>query len=124
MSNHIKNADAMEYNNIMKEAYDRYFKTLSKVGYINDCQTYKLLVCGFLTSLLDPFYSGFISEEDYNYLTDGITCLMGTSCLIPYKEYILMSEPVRYSLEDTEFRITEVTQLRDTESEVLRITEM
>lgn len=124
MSNHIKNVDAMEYNDIMKEAYDRYFKTLSKVGYINDCQTYKLLACSFLTSLLDPFYSGFVSEDDYNYLADSIACLMGTSCLIPYKEYILMSEPVRYSLEDTEFRITEVTKLRDTELEVLRITEM
>ena len=66
----------------------RYFSTLEVTGYKGQKDVDKLLVLSFLYHLFDPDTVDFITEEDYQLIDKALYCLYGSTCLIPYPEFI------------------------------------
>jgi len=83
------------------EAVDNYFKAITKLGYLSKKKTNKLLLLIFINKFLKD-YQEFVTEEDYNKVDQIVTCLQGSSCLVPYSKFILASKPVEnYLLRGT-----------------------
>lgn len=76
----------MEFTKETLEALNRYFTTLSAIGYKDYCSVTKLLIMSFLEELLTGYMAPLITEEDYHTIMNSINCLYG-SCLIPYQLY-------------------------------------
>ena len=72
--------------NLLYNAYLRYFTTLENFGYKNYKEVKKLLFYTFIQELVNTT-SIVIPEEDYKHLENALYCLYGTSCLIPYPNY-------------------------------------
>lgn len=102
-----------ELNKLVADSLDRYFTVLGSIGYVSETNTNKLILLQFLQEFLQE-YQGYITEADYTKIESILQCLAGSSCLIPYKEYLLASElvPSIFSM-----RITEDKILRHTEVE-------
>ena len=73
------------------DAIDKYFSVLGKTGYMNSKSTNGLLVLIFLFNLMYYDYRGYISQEDYRTIERALNCLYGSSCLIPYPDYLKMA---------------------------------
>ena len=73
---------------VLNESLTRYFKVLSKLGYMSYSEIGKLLVLIFIYDLLENDCKSFITEEEYRILDNALYCLYGSTCLIPYPEYI------------------------------------
>lgn len=82
-----------ELDNLTYEAFTRYFSVLEKTGYIKDSEVNKLLLLSFIQKFLKE-YQYYITEEDYNIISRVISCLSGSSCLIPFKQYKQLSIPI------------------------------
>lgn len=107
---------------ILDENYNSieyYFSLLKHTGYIKDSQVMKLLVFSFIVEMLYGDMSYFITEEDYNSITDALYCIYG-SCMISFPDYKKAVSAIKGRLPD-EFRITESNILRDTEDTRLRV---
>lgn len=102
------------YNSI-----EYYFSLLKHTGYIKDSQVLKLLVFSFITEMLYGPMAEYITEEDYNTITDALYCIYG-SCMISYPDYKKAVSGIIKRLPD-EYRITEDNVLRETEDDVLRV---
>lgn len=76
-------------NELIDISLCRYFNALSKLGYCNYEAVYRLLVLIFIQELLEGDCKSFINEEDYKIIDNALYCLYGSSCLIPYPEYIV-----------------------------------
>lgn len=75
------------YNNIK-----HYFAALKKLGYYNYGDVYKLIVLIFWYRLLFEDYRGYVKREDYRTVEKALNCLYGSSCLIPYADYLKMGK--------------------------------
>ena len=104
---------------------ENYFNILSQTGYYNYNSVYKILVFLFIDDILNTEMNTFITEEDYKLMTDILTCLYDSECLIPYPEFkeftttlssILGSSSIYRITEDSNTRITEDSFFRDIES--------
>lgn len=73
-------------------AINHYFKVLEVTGYYKIKDVRKLLVLIFLYSLLFEDYRGKVSEKDYSIFDKALECLYGTTCLIPYTDYLKMGK--------------------------------
>lgn len=73
---------------IVYDAIERYFNAVSKLGYLSDRDTFKLLVLLFYRDVICEDYIGHITEKDYYLIEKALDCLYGTTCLIPYPEYM------------------------------------
>lgn len=67
---------------------DNYFNTLSQFGYKEQSDIDKLLILLFVEELLTGEMRFFVTEEDYRSIDNALNCLYGSSCLIPYPQYI------------------------------------
>lgn len=74
--------------NIVNESLGRYFNALSKFGYKSYADVDKLLILIFIQELLDSDCRSFITEDEYLIIHKALYCLYGSTCLIPYPEYI------------------------------------
>lgn len=100
--------------NILYEALNRYFHTLSVLGYKSYNDVNKLLVLSFIEEILTGEMSYFISEDDLKILSNTLNYLQGSTCLIDYKCHInkdniihpISNILIRYS-EDDNMRISE-----------------
>ena len=79
--------DEMVYNSLCQ-----YFRALSKLGYYKYTDVYKLLVLIFFKNFIYSDYNGLISKADYNTIEKALRCLYGTTCLIPYPDYLKMGK--------------------------------
>lgn len=105
----------MEYlDNLVQEALSRYFTVVEKTGYVNDADTCRLIFLGFLQEFLEE-YQYYITEDDYKVIINIINCLSGSSCLIPYAQYIELSTPVEHYLYNVPFKVSQSSKLRFTE---------
>lgn len=101
------------------DALCKYFKSLSLYGYKSYRDVQSLLVLIAIEEIMDGYFSNFVTEEDYKVLNNTLSCLYGTSCIIPYPEFKLKenslstfnNNPVRVS-EDDLARISEDRLLR------------
>lgn len=71
---------------LLYNAYLRYFTSLGNFGYKSDKEVKKLIFYTFIQELVNTT-SIVISKEDYKHLENALYCLYGTSCLIPYPDY-------------------------------------
>ena len=79
--------DEMIYN-----ALSQYFTVLKKTGYYKYADVMKLLVLIFYNEFVFSDFRGKLSKADYQLIERALNCLYGTSCLIPYPDYLKMGK--------------------------------
>lgn len=78
-----------ELTEISEEAVQRYFNTLAQFGYKNYSDVYKLITLLFIEEFLSSdSFSEFITEEDYRHIISALYCILGSTCLIEFPEFI------------------------------------
>ena len=109
----------MEVTNDALNAVNKYFQTISKLGYKKDSEVNSLIVFLFLEEFLCNYMVPFITEEDYNTINKALYCIYGTSCMVPYPDYkktyidVIKSVPNEYRIsEDEVLRMTELGSVR------------
>lgn len=79
-------------DNYVYNAYYSYFHAIGQTGYMPQKHINSLLVLGFFYQLIYHDYRGYISKRDYHTIEKALNCLYGTSCLIPYPDYLKMGK--------------------------------
>jgi hypothetical protein len=74
------------------QSISRYFHILGIKGYLSYRDVSRLLVLLFYHHLIYDDYRGYISEEDYTQIGVALNCLYGSTCLIPYPDYLKMGK--------------------------------
>ena len=77
---------------IIYNALTSYYHALEKLGYMSNSQAQKLLLLIFYRDFVFNDYRGLISREDYQLIERALNCLYGTTCLIPYPDYLKMGK--------------------------------
>lgn len=102
-----------ELTNISSIAIDKYFNTLSKLGYRNYDSVSKLLILLFIEEILDsPEYSFYITEDDYKVITNALYCLYGNDCMIDIPKNYVQDSIIHPTKTHRIFRISEEDILR------------
>lgn len=79
-------------DNIVYDAITKYYTALSKLGYYKYGDVFRLLVLCFLRDFVYHDYRGVLNREDYRIIERALDCLFGSSCLIPYPDYLKMGK--------------------------------
>ena len=106
---------------ISSEAFERYFNTLSKLGYKSYSDVNKLLVLSIIEDILSGELSFFVTEEDYRSITNAIYCIMGNNCLIDLPSYDTWDSAIHENKNRGSYRLTEGDILRITEDSIFRM---
>ena len=69
-----------------------YFHVLEKTGYVPYSLMQRLLVLCFYRDFVFNDYRGIITKEDYHLIEQALDCLYGSTCLIPYPDYLKMGK--------------------------------
>ena len=77
---------------VLYDSLYRYFTTLAKIGTVSYNSVNKLLVLIFYKHFIYEDYRGNLSKEDYNIIEKALDCLFGSTCLIPYPNYLEMGK--------------------------------
>ena len=93
---------------IIYNALCSYYNALEKTGYQSFKQTEKLLVLCFLRDFVYNDYRGLISKDDYHLIERALDCLYGSSCLIPYPDYLKMNKLHLGQIEEITTRLKAV----------------
>lgn len=70
----------------------RYYNRLEYTGYMSYQNMEKLLILIFYRDFVFNDYRGILSKEDYFLIEKALDCLYGTTCLIPYPDYLKMGK--------------------------------
>lgn len=111
----------MELTNLTLDSIIKYFNIVSKLGYKEYNDVYKVLILIFIEELLTSDFSYFINEKDYKTISNSINCLLGSSCLINMPLYNTYDSLLHEKKFDLITRITEDYLIRITEDNVVRI---
>lgn len=96
---------------ILYNALGSYYHALELKGYMSYGNMQKLLLLIFYRDFVFNDYRGLITRDDYLLIERALDCIWGSSCLIPYPDYLKMG---KLHLGE----ITEISQrLRDIENE-------
>lgn len=79
-------------DNILYNSLSSYFHALEVKGYMPYSQSQKLLVLGFYRDFVYGDYRGILTKDDYHLIELALDCLYGSTCLIPYPDYLKMSK--------------------------------
>jgi hypothetical protein len=74
------------------QSLSHYYTALGKLGYYKSADVKKLLVLLFYRDFVFNDYRGFISRSDYLTIERALNCLFGTTCLMPYPDYLKMGK--------------------------------
>lgn len=77
---------------VLYDSLYRYFSTLTSVGNVSYNNVNKLLVLIFYKHFIYEDYRGNLSKEDYSIIEKALDCLFGSTCLIPYPNYLEMGK--------------------------------
>lgn len=102
--------DEMIYNALVS-----YYHVLEVKGYMSHQHAVKLLVLTFFRDFMFEDYRGLITKEDYYELERALDCLYGSTCLIPYPDYLKMRKLHLGSMTEVAQRIKNIE-----ETEVLK----
>ena len=97
---------------IVYNALSKYYHALELKGYMPDIQAKKLLVLSFYRDFVYGDYRGLLSKDDYLMIERALDCLYGSTCLIPYPDYLKMS---KLHLGETTELATRLKALEDTD---------
>ena len=108
--------DEMLYSSL-----SRYFSALEVKGYMRYSQMEKLMILCFCRDFVFSDYRGILSKDDYLLIERALDCLYGSSCLIPYPDYLKMGKLHLGEITELAARLkaledTEVMKAFDTES--------
>ena len=79
-------------NNMVYQSLMSYFHALELKGYVPYPQVQKLLVLCFYRDFVFQDYRGILTKEDYHLIEQALDCLYGSTCLIPYPDYLKMNK--------------------------------
>lgn len=74
------------------DALSRYFHALELKGYIPYSDVQRVLLLSFYNNFVSSDYRGFLTEGDYHLIKWALDCLYGSTCLIPYPDYLKMGK--------------------------------
>ena len=77
---------------IIYKALSNYYHALSLTGYMSRNHTERLLVLIFYRDFCFHDYRGLLSKDDYREIERALNCLWGSTCLIPYPDYLKMGK--------------------------------
>ena len=77
---------------ILYSVLSSYYNVLEKKGYMSFSHAQKVLVLIFYRDFCYKDYRGRLSKEDYRLIEKVLDCLWGSTCLIPYPDYLKMSK--------------------------------
>lgn len=77
---------------VLYDSLCRYFATLARVGNVSYNSVAKLLVFIFYKHFIYEDYRGNLSKKDYSTIEKALDCLFGSTCLIPYPNYLEMGK--------------------------------
>ena len=77
---------------ILLEALSKYYHALEVKGYMSKAHSEKLLVMAFYWDFMYNDYRALLSKKDYCLIERALDCIYGTSCLIPYPDYLKMGK--------------------------------
>lgn len=86
----LKDVDAMD--EMIYNGLTRYYNALKKLGYMSYNNAVKLLILIFYRDFVFNDYRGFLNRNDYLLIEKALNCLYGTTCLIPYPDYLKMGK--------------------------------
>ena len=98
--------DEMVYNSL-----SRYYHVLETTGYMSQKEVEKLLLLSFYKDFVYSDFRGLLSGDDYHYIERALDCLYGSTCLIPYPDYLKMG---KLKLGDTTELSHRIKTLEDT----------
>ena len=79
-------------DNILYDALSSYYHALEQTGYMPHSHAQRLLLLIFYKDFTLRDYRGLLSREDYHLIEKALDCLWGSSCLIPYPDYLKMGK--------------------------------
>lgn len=106
--------DRILYNSLSK-----YYHVLEQTGYMSNTHAQKLLLLIFYRDFTLRDFRGKLSKDDYHLIEKALDCLWGSSCLIPYPDYLKMG---RLHLGEATEMAQRLKALEDTE--VLKLTDV
>lgn len=77
---------------ILYQALTKYYHVLELTGYMQKSNSDKLLILSFYRDFMFHDYRALLSREDYRLIEKALDCIYGTSCLIPYPDYLKMGK--------------------------------
>ena len=113
---------AVEIINDVFNSIGTYFNALTQFGYKKQGDVDKLLVYSFIEEMLTGEMRFFVTEADYRLIEQALSCLYGSSCLIPYPQYA--NDDYLFGHIESggliSLRITEDSNIRFTEDDRVR----
>ena len=91
---------------VLFDSLCRYFATLTRVGNVPYNSVAKLLVLMFYKHFIYEDYRGNLSKKDYSTIEKALDCLFGSTCLIPYPNYLEMGKLRLGDITEMVHRIT------------------
>ena len=91
---------------VLFDSLCRYFATLARVGNVSYNSVAKLLVLIFYKHFIYEDYRGNLSKKDYCTIEKALDCLFGSTCLIPYPNYLEMGKLRLGDMTEIAHRIT------------------
>ena len=79
--------DRIVYNTL-----SNYFHALEQIGYISSKDSQKALILSFYRDFVYCDYRGLLNKDDYRLIEKALDCLYGSTCLIPYPDYLKMGK--------------------------------
>lgn len=79
-------------DNMLYQALSSYFHALELKGYMSFPNVQKLLLLYFYRDFVFNDYRGILTKCDYCLIEQALDCLYGSTCLIPYPDYLKMSK--------------------------------
>lgn len=79
-------------DSIIYEVLSSYYHVLELKGYMSYSHTQKLLLLIFYRDFVFHDYRGRLSKDDYHLIERALDCLWGSTCLIPYPDYLKMGK--------------------------------
>ena len=79
-------------NEILYNALTKYYHVLELKGYMANSHAVKLLILIFFRDFVFHDYRGLITKEDYHLIEKALDCIYGSTCLIPYPDYLKMGK--------------------------------
>ena len=92
--------DEILYNSLYN-----YFHALQLKGYMPYKDMMKLLVLGFYRDFVFSDYRGIITRDDYLLIERALDCLYGSTCLIPYPDYLKMGKLHLGEITELSYRV-------------------
>lgn len=106
----LKVVDVME--RLVYNTLGSYFNALEKKGYMPWKDSEKALVFSFFWEFIYGEHASILSRPEYMLIERALNCLYGSSCLIPYPDYLKMGKLRLGQMEEINYRLTNVEKTK------------